>query len=110
MSQGLTQVVKYHVFCCTTERPPTHPKPSCGARGSGDLINYFWERVMALNLFDDVRAGTSACLGMCNAGPVMVVYPQGAWYHYESKGDIDEIIQTHFVEGKFVDRLLINRA
>ncbi|MBF0094308.1 MAG: (2Fe-2S) ferredoxin domain-containing protein [Alphaproteobacteria bacterium] len=109
MSEGLAQVVKYHVFCCTTERPPTHPRPSCGGRGSGELINYLWEKVMGLELAD-VRAGTASCLGACNAGPVMVVYPEGAWYHFENKVDIDEIIQSHFIDGKIVDRLLLNRA
>lgn len=109
MTKELTEVAKYHVFCCTTERPPSHPRPSCGGRGAGELINYFWEKVMGLELAD-VRAGTAGCLGMCNGGPVMVIYPQGAWYHYETKADIDEIIQTHLIGGKFVDRLLLNGA
>ena len=63
---------------------------------------------MALNLFDDVRAGTSACLGMCNAGPVMVVYPENVWYQPTKVEDIDEIVQSHFIDGKPVERLLVS--
>jgi len=37
----------------------------------------------------------------------MVVYPQGVWYTPRSEADIDEIIQSHFVEGKLVERLAI---
>lgn len=109
MSQELEQIVKYHVFCCSTQRPPSHPRPSCGGRGAGDLVNYMWEKLMGMELAD-VRVATSSCLGVCNNGPAMVVYPQGAWYRFESKGDIDEIIESHFVGGKIVERLLLNQA
>ncbi|MBF0563028.1 MAG: (2Fe-2S) ferredoxin domain-containing protein [Alphaproteobacteria bacterium] len=107
MTQELKLVTKYHAFCCAAQRPPTHPRPSCGGRGSGDLINYLWEKASALNL-PDLQIGTSSCLGMCSAGPVMVVYPQGVWYHFESREDLDEIIQTHFIGGGIVERLLLN--
>lgn len=109
MSQGLKQVVKYHAFCCSTQRPPGHPRGSCGERGAGDLAGYFWEKVMGLELAD-VRVATSSCLGVCDKGPAMVVYPEGAWYTFQSKEDVDEIVQTHFIGGKVVERLLINPA
>jgi len=38
---------------------------------------------------------------------LMVVYPEGIWYHPEKAEDIDEIIQSHFIEGKPVERLII---
>jgi (2Fe-2S) ferredoxin len=49
----------------------------------------------------------SGCLSFCRAGPLMVVYPEGIWYHPETPEDIDEIIQSHFVEGNPVERLII---
>jgi (2Fe-2S) ferredoxin len=55
----------------------------------------------------DVQFSASGCLSFCRAGPLMVVYPEGIWYHPETPEDIDEIIQSHFVEGNPVERLII---
>jgi (2Fe-2S) ferredoxin len=37
----------------------------------------------------------------------MVIYPEGVWYGYESKGDIDEILETHLKGGGRVERLML---
>ena len=54
-----------------------------------------------------VRINKAGCLDRCEEGPVMVIYPQGTWYTYVDKEDIDEIIDQHLVGGKVVDRLKI---
>jgi (2Fe-2S) ferredoxin len=56
---------------------------------------------------DGVRVNTSGCLDRCEEGPVAVVYPEGVWYTYVDKEDIDEIVDQHLVEGKEVKRLKI---
>ncbi len=108
MSQATKQLLKHHVFCCTTQRPAGHPKPSCGA-ASNDLVNYLWEKTADMEL-EGVRINPSMCLGMCDAGPAMVVYPEGVWYSFKTREDIDEIIDSHLVGGKLVERLLLNAA
>ena len=55
----------------------------------------------------NIRVNQSGCLDKCESGPVMVIYPQGIWYNYKNKIDIDEIINTHLVGGKVVKRLLL---
>jgi (2Fe-2S) ferredoxin len=55
-----------------------------------------------------VRINASGCLDRCEHGPTMVVYPEGVWYHYETFADVDEILQTHLLEGNRVERLLIS--
>ena len=55
-----------------------------------------------------VRIGQAGCLGRCLSGPVMVVYPQGIWYTFVDQDDIDEIIESHFVNDQVVERLLID--
>lgn len=109
MSQDVKQVLKYHVFCCTTTRPPERGKPSCGAKSANDLTNYLWEKTSALEL-EGARINPSSCLGMCDSGPVVVVYPEGAWYRLETKADVDELVQSHLVEGRRVERLLLNQV
>ena len=43
----------------------------------------------------------------CDQGPVIAIYPEGTWYTYVDKDDIDEIIDEHLVHGRVVDRLKI---
>lgn len=102
----LPVIFRHHVFCCFQQRPPGHPKGSCGTSGGGPL----WERLGAAiegrRLQRVAMAGTG-CLGFCNVGPLMVVYPEGVWYRPRTPEDIDEIVQSHFVEGRPVDRLVV---
>ncbi|WP_309471276.1 hypothetical protein [Thalassospira profundimaris] len=68
------------------------------------MRNYMKVRVKELGL-PATRINTAGCLDRCELGPVMVIYPQGTWYRYESQDDIEEILQTHLIEGKIVERL-----
>ena len=52
-----------------------------------------------------VRINRAGCLGRCDQGPVMVVYPQETWYSFIDKEDVDEIINEHLVNGRVVERL-----
>lgn len=54
-----------------------------------------------------VRINKSGCLDRCELGPVMVIYPEGAWYHYASEADVDEILQSHVINKTPVARLLL---
>jgi (2Fe-2S) ferredoxin len=66
---------------------------------------------MKKKIFDlklkNIRVNQSGCLDKCESGPVMVIYPEGIWYKYKNKLDIDEIIKTHLVKGKVVKRLML---
>lgn len=95
-----------HVFCCTNERPPGHVRGCCKEKGAEKLRNYMKARAKELGL-KDVRVNTAGCLDRCELGPTMVVYPEGTWYTYTSMADIDEILQTHLIEGRRVERLML---
>jgi len=102
----LPQVFKCHVFACFQQRPPGHPRGSCMGAGAKPL----WDRLQAklgAQPMPEVSVAATGCLGFCRAGPLMVVYPQGVWYTPRNESDIDEIIQSHFVEGRIVERLAI---
>ncbi|MET0388561.1 MAG: (2Fe-2S) ferredoxin domain-containing protein [Polyangiales bacterium] len=104
--QLLPVVYRYHVFCCFQQRPPGHPRGSCAAHGGGPLWERLSQLVQARQLLD-VSMTPSGCLGFCDAGPLMVVYPQGVWYQPKTTDDIDEIVQKHFVDGELVERLAV---
>jgi len=102
----IPKIFRYHVFCCSQQRPPGHPKGSCGGRGAGPL----WQRLSSAiegRQLPRVAIVATGCLGFCNAGPLMVVYPEGVWYQPQTEQDIDEIVQSHFVEGGLVERLVV---
>lgn len=46
------------------------------------------------------------CLGPCENGPMIVVYPEGVWYAGVSPEDVPEIVESHMLQGKPVQRLL----
>ncbi len=97
-----------HVFCCVNERPEGHPDGSCARKGSVRLRNYMKARAKELGL-TDVRINAAGCLDRCALGPTMVIYPEGVWYHYETRDDVDEILQRHLIDGERVDRLVLQR-
>lgn len=97
---------EFHVFCCQNRREPGHARGCCAEKGSEVLREYMKARCKALGI-KKTRINTSGCLDRCELGPVMVVYPEGVWYHYQSQDDIDEIIQKHIVNGEIVERLVL---
>jgi (2Fe-2S) ferredoxin len=102
----LPQVYKHHVFACFTNRPPTHPRGSCVASGAQPL----WDRLgkaIENGRLVDVGFTATGCLGFCNAGPLMVVYPEGVWYRPTTPADVDEIVEVHLKGGGRVDRLVV---
>ncbi|MBT6406308.1 MAG: (2Fe-2S) ferredoxin domain-containing protein [Rhodospirillaceae bacterium] len=99
-------VYDVHVFCCINEREPDHPRGSCSARGSVDLHQYMKVRSKELKL-KAIRINKAGCLIRCELGPVLVIYPQAVWYHFNSREDVDEIIDRHIIGGETVERLIL---
>jgi (2Fe-2S) ferredoxin len=96
---------KYHVFFCTNQRAPG--EMCCNAHGATELRDYMKARVKELGprIPGNVRVNAAGCLDRCGEGPVIVVYPEATWYTYVDKEDIDEIIESHLLGGKVVERL-----
>lgn len=97
---------RVHAFVCTNRRPDGHSRGSCAARGSESLRDYLKARAKEAGL-KDVRINGAACLDRCELGPVMVIYPEGVWYSFHSREDIDEICETHLAKGGRVERLML---
>lgn len=96
-----------HVFVCTNEREPGHPRGCCREKGGDELRDYMKKKATGLGLGKAVRINNAGCLDRCELGPVLVIYPEGVWYTVTSKADVDEVLQTHLVEGKRVERLML---
>ena len=99
-------VYRIHVFCCINERSADAPRTCCAAGGSRQLHAYLKARTKELKI-SRIRINKAGCLNRCELGPVMVIYPEAVWYHYDSEDDIEEILQTHIIGGETVERLLV---
>ena len=96
-----------HVFACTNRRPDGHKRGSCAERGSEKLREYMKARSKELGLEPRIRINSAGCLDRCELGPTLVIYPEGVWYTIHSTADVDEILQTHLMEGRRVERLML---
>jgi (2Fe-2S) ferredoxin len=95
-----------HVFVCTNTRPAGHSRGCCQEKGAEVLRNYMKVRAKELGL-TATRINSAGCLDRCELGPTMVIYPEGVWYTFRTREDIDEILDTHLIRGGRVDRLML---
>lgn len=97
-----------HVFFCCNQREGGD-RPSCNGKGASAMRDYAKQRVKELELAGEgkVRVNQSGCLDRCEEGPCIVVYPEGVWYTYVDRADIDEIVEEHLQHGRIVERLRI---
>ncbi|MFZ0418166.1 MAG: methyltransferase [Candidatus Sulfotelmatobacter sp.] len=98
----------FHLFVCTQQKP--EGVPSCPVSGSFAVLDALDRETQAHGLNKDVQLTACGCMGLCDEGPVMVVYPAGVWYRRVQPSDVSEIVCTHLREGKPVDRLVWNDA
>lgn len=96
-----------HIFCCENKREADAPRGCCKDRGGSKIRDYMKDRCKKLGL-EKTRINSSGCLDRCELGPVLVVYPEGVWYHCPTKEDAEEIIQSHLIGGKIVERLRLD--
>lgn len=104
----MTNHFKHHVFFCLNQRDKG--EDCCMNKGAEAAFDYMKARVkkLGLNGEGNTRINRAGCLDRCGLGPVMVVYPEAVWYTFIDNEDIDEIVESHLVNGKVVKRLLVD--
>ncbi|HXV27386.1 MAG TPA: (2Fe-2S) ferredoxin domain-containing protein [bacterium] len=84
-----------HVLVCTG--------PRCAPEASPALYQLLKERLKELKLHEGperVNRSRCHCLGVCQGGPIIAVYPEGVWYHHITPEKMETIIQQHLIQGK----------
>lgn len=96
-----------HIFFCLNLR--ANNEACCARQDAQNGFDHCKARVKAagLNGPGHVRVNKAGCLDRCAGGPVAVVYPEGVWYSYVDRDDIDEIVDSHLIGGRVVERLLL---
>ncbi len=103
----MSNFYKHHIFFCNNVRQ--NSKKCCSQNGAKELYRYAKDRCRESSMLGKGGIGVSEsrCLGRCEHGPVVVVYPEDVWYQYIDEEDVDEIIESHLIGGKEVERLKI---
>jgi (2Fe-2S) ferredoxin/ubiquinone/menaquinone biosynthesis C-methylase UbiE len=94
---------RHHVFICTQQR--LEDKPYCAEGGAEAVLNELQRLVHVHRLDEQVQVTPCGCLGLCHEGPNLVVYPEGIWYSGVKPDQVNEIVHSHFLQQKPVERL-----
>ncbi len=78
----------------------------CSSSGSAELIKRFEEQIERNGLDREVKVVRTGCFGLCEAGPVVIVYPEGTFYSRIRPEDVDEIVSEHLLKGRIVQHLV----
>lgn len=95
-----------HVFVCAQARPPGHPRSSCAAKGASAVLQAFWAELQKRQVYDKVSITNSGCIGPCDQGANVLVYPEGVLYRGVTPEDVSEIFTSHLEGGTPVERLV----
>jgi (2Fe-2S) ferredoxin len=56
-----------------------------------------------------VKRGLTQCLGVCSGGPLLVVYPEGIWYHHVDEALLERIVEEHLIDGQPVEEAIFHQ-
>ncbi len=78
----------------------------CTSSGSNQLIERFEEQIAKHGLDKEVKVVRTGCFGLCEAGPVVIVYPEGTFYSRIKVEDVDTIVAEHLLKGRIAQHLV----
>ncbi|MBQ6445396.1 MAG: NAD(P)H-dependent oxidoreductase subunit E, partial [Clostridia bacterium] len=93
-------MIRSHVMICGGS--------GCTASGSKALQETMEKELVAKDLQDEVKIVQTGCFGLCELGPIMVIYPGDVFYSRVTVDDIPEIVEEHLLKGRIVERLVHN--
>jgi len=96
--QKLPRIERSHVLVCAGA--------ACVASGAEEIQRRLEARIQELGLNTEVAVYGTGCVGTCDLGPVLIVYPEGTFYVKLKPQDVDEIAEEHLLKGRVVQRLL----
>ena len=92
------EIYRAHVLCCGGT--------GCTSSGSAQIIERFEQKIRENGLDKEVKVIRTGCFGLCEAGPVVIIYPEGTFYSRVKVDDVDEIVSEHLLKGRPVQHLV----
>ena len=91
-------LIRSHVMVCGGT--------GCSSSGSMDIIKEFEAQIASHGLDKEVKVVRTGCFGLCQAGPVVIIYPEGSFYSRVTVSDVERIVEEHLLKGRVVKDLL----
>lgn len=82
----------------------------CTSSGCLKIVNKLNEELERHQLEKEVKVVKTGCFGLCEAGPIIIVYPEGAFYSHIKPEDVEKITEEHILKGRIVKELLYKDA
>ena len=79
---------------------------NCSLKGNRAVREALVQEVARRKLDKEVKVVETGCFGLCEQGPTIVIYPEGVLYCRATVADVPEIVETHLLKGRLVERLL----
>jgi len=98
----LMELYRSHVLVCGGT--------GCTSSKSAQIEKRFNELLKEKGLDNEIKVVKTGCFGLCEAGPIVIVYPEGAFYSHVKVEDVEEIVEEHLYKGRIVKRLLYKGA
>ena len=90
-------MIRSHVLVCGGT--------GCTSSGSRQIRERLAEELKAQGLENEVKIVQTGCFGLCEHGPIMIIYPEGTFYSRVTPDDVSEIVSEHLLKGRIVERL-----
>jgi (2Fe-2S) ferredoxin len=100
-------VSKYHVLICSGSKLVGDKKGMCHTRGAVDLSKKLIQELEERDLSSEIIVNTTSCFGICDKGPIAVIYPDGVWYGNLDAKAIETIVEEHLEGGNPVKAFVI---
>ena len=95
-------IARGHVLICAGT--------GCTSSKSDRIADKMEEKLKEVGLEKEIKVVRTGCFGLCALGPIMVVYPEGAFYSNVKIDDVDEVVEEHLLKGRIVKRLLYDET
>src|SRR5690554_8168246 len=82
----------------------------CTSSGSQKVIEAFEKHLKDKGIDKEVKVVQTGCFGLCELGPVVIVYPEGVFYSRVEVSDIPELVEEQFIKGRILKRLVYHEA
>lgn len=95
-------IERAHVLICSGSM--------CVSRGAKTLRDEFEEHLSRLGIREEIKLVNTGCIGLCEQGPFVIVYPEGVFYSTVKNKDIKNICEEHLYKGRIVEKLVFDEA
>ncbi len=95
-------MVRSHILVCEGT--------GCTSSNAPAIVKALNDELAANNLQDEVKVVTTGCFGLCALGPIMIVYPEGAFYSRMAPEYVPEIVSEHIIKGRIVKKYLYDET